>query len=57
MHRTNPKILQPAKQSLPALGIIAEDFGAVACLPVQRDIELLLGNIDAKGSVAKFWRR
>src|SRR3954468_5776902 len=33
---------------LPAFSVVAEDFGTAACLPVQCDIELLLGNVDAK---------
>ena len=48
MHLVNPEILQPAQQSLPAFSVIAEDLGAAACVPVQRDIELLLGDVDAK---------
>jgi len=48
MNLVNPKILQPAKQGLPALGVVAEDLGAAACIPVQRNIKLLLGNVDAK---------
>ena len=42
MNLVNPKILQPAKQGLPALGVVAEDLGAAACIPVQRNIKLLL---------------
>jgi hypothetical protein len=48
MHRVNPKIFQPAKQRLPTFSVVAEDLGAAATIPVQRDIELLLGNVDAK---------
>src|SRR3954451_13402919 len=33
---------------LPAFSVVAEDFGTAGCLPVQCDIELLLGNVDAK---------
>jgi hypothetical protein len=48
MHLINPEILQSAQQSLPAFGIIAEDFGATTRTPVQRDIELLFGDVDTK---------
>jgi hypothetical protein len=48
MHLVNPEILQPAKQRLPAFSVVAEDLGTAACVPVQRDIELMLGDINAK---------
>src|SRR3954468_8277746 len=48
MHLVNPEILQPAKQRLPTFSVVAEDLCATTRIPVQRDIELLLGNVDAK---------
>src|SRR3954452_24310199 len=48
MHVADPELLQPAQQGLPALAIVSEDLGAAACAPSQRDIELLLGDVDPK---------
>lgn len=50
MHLVNPEILQPAKQGLPAFSIVPEDLSPAASIPIQRDIKLLLGDIDAKPS-------
>src|SRR3954454_16773293 len=48
MHRPDSEISQPAKQSLTAFGILAEDFGGTTRIPAQRDIELLFGDVDTK---------